>query len=257
MSAVLELETPVEAAAPPLARAGTLEVSVASRPDDVEQALRLRYRVFADELGARLGACAGVDRDIFDPHCVHLVVRDTATGCVVGTYRLLLPEQARRIGLLYSDREFWLTRLNPVRDEIVELGRSCVHPRYRTGAAILLLWSGIGEFLCRVGRYRYLIGCVSVDMADGGAHAAALWRRVAREHLADETLRVWPRDRLPVERFEGPDAVAVPPLMKGYLRAGAKLLGEPHRDYEFGCADFPMMLELERIAPRYQRRFLQ
>lgn len=256
MTAVLETALHTAPAQAPLARAGSLEVALAEHPSEIEQALRLRYRVFGEELGARLGSTEGVDRDAFDSHCRHLVVRDTSCGEVVGTYRLMLPEQARRIGRLYTEQEFMLNRLGAIRDELVELGRACVASKYRTGATILLLWSGLGEFLARC-ECRYLIGCVSVPMTDGGAFAATLYRQLARDHLTDETLRVWPRDRLPVERFASLGHVPVPPLMKGYLRAGGKLIGEPHRDAAFNCADFPMMLSLDRLDRRYQRRFMQ
>ena len=262
MAAVLEFGSVVSPNAPVaahpadlLASAGTLEVRVAVHPDEIEQAMRLRYRVFRDEFGARIATADGLDRDIFDRHCHHLIVRDRARDEVVGTYRVLLPEQARRIGRLYTEDEFWLTRLNPIRDELVELGRSCVHPGYRTGGVILLLWSGLGAFLSRHD-CGYVIGCVSVPMTDGGALAAGLYRRLAREHLADESMRVWPRDRLALDSFDESPEPALPALMKGYLRCGARLLGEPHRDFEFGCADFPMMLSLDRLDARYQRRFM-
>lgn len=261
MSAVLEtpsvpaLLLPPRPAAP-LAGAGNLTVSLATRPSEIEQALRLRHRVFAGELGARLASSDGLDRDIFDPYCKHLIVRDTTTGDVVGTYRVLMPEQARVLGCLYSDGEFWLTRLNPLRDSIVELGRSCVDPAYRSGAAIMLLWSGLGALLAGSG-HRYLLGCVSVPTGDGGTFAANLYRKLAAQHLSDETLRVWPRDRLRVDSFAETPEAPLPTLMKGYLRAGAQLLGEPHVDHEFGCADFPMMLSLDDLGTRHRRRFLQ
>jgi putative hemolysin len=237
----------------PLARAGHLSVGLARSAAEVEQAQRLRHRIFAGELAGRSADPDGLDRDIFDPHCLHLIVRDHARDEVVGTYRMLMPRQARRLGCLYTEQEFWLTRLDPIRDEMVELGRSCVHPDYRGGAAIMLLWSAIGAVLAR-GGHRYLIGCASVSMRDGGAEAASLYRQLAATHLAPESWRVWPRDRLPVESFaEVP--VTLPPLLKGYLRAGARLLGEPHRDPEFGCADFPLMLPIDALAGRYRRRF--
>lgn len=249
------------AAEAPIARAGELSVSVAASPAAIERALRLRHQVFVGELGASGAAPDGIERDIFDPYCRHLVVDDHASGRVVGTYRVLMPEQARLLGCLYADREFWLTRLNPLRDSIVELGRACVHPDYRTGAAIMLLWSGIGALLASCG-HRYLLGCVSVPVADGGAYAARLYETLARRHLADETLRVWPRVRIasPLAaggHDDGAADPAIPPLMRGYLRAGAKLLGEPSRDDAFGCADFPMMLRVEELTGRYQRRFMQ
>lgn len=261
MSAVLEsLRTPAllraPQPAPPLASAGALTVSLARDAGEIEQALRLRHRVFVGELGARATGDDGIERDIFDPYCRHLIVRDTARDAVVGTYRVLMPEQARVIGCLYTDREFWLTRLNGLRGSIVELGRSCVDPAYRSGATMLLLWSGIGALLAGSG-HRYLLGCVSVPMTDGGGFAANLYRRIEGRHLADDTLRVWPRDRLPIEAFADAGEAVAPPLMKAYLRAGAQVLGEPHRDFEFSCVDFPMMLRLDALNARHQRRFLQ
>lgn len=237
-----------------LASAGSLDVLVARKRADVECALRLRYRVFAEELGACLDPAQGIDRDIFDPYCQHLIVRDRDTAEVVGTYRLLFPEQAMDVGCLYSDGEFVLARLDPLRTSMVELGRSCVHADYRSGAVIMLLWSGLGALLARSGM-RYLIGCVSVTIRDGGHFAASLYSRLARTHLSDDSVRVWPHRRLEIERLEHHLDVVPPPLLKGYLRAGARLLGEPHVDGQFACADFPMMLDLDALQSRYQRRF--
>lgn len=239
--------------AAPLARAGSLSVTLARDAAEIEQAQRLRHRIFAGELGGRVAEPGGLDRDIFDFHCLHLIVRDDDRDEVVGTYRMLMPEQARRLGCLYTEQEFWLTRLDPIRDELVELGRSCVHPAYRGGAAIMLLWSAIGAVLARSG-HRFLLGCASVPMHDGGAAAATLYRQLAQAHLAPEPWRVWPRERLPVESFADVPA-QTPPLLKGYLRAGARLLGEPHCDPEFGCADFPLMLSVDDLSGRYRRRF--
>lgn len=248
----------VPAAAAPagidLARTDEYEVLLAHDPADIEQAMRLRWEVFAGEMHARIGSVPGIDRDIFDPYCEHLIVRERAGGRVVGTYRVLLPERAARLGCLYTEGEFWLTRLGSLRPELVELGRSCVHPDHRRGAVIMLLWSGLREMLSRT-PYRMVIGCVSVPMADGGHAAADLWRRLATRHLADESLRVWPRERLELERLGTGAEPPVPALMKGYLRLGAQLLGEPHVDRDFGCADFPMMLNLDAIDERYARRF--
>jgi putative hemolysin len=264
MSAVLDRiaapSAPVRHGERVLARAGDLEVVVATDPATLEAAFRLRHEVFVGELGARLNSVQGIDRDLFDAWCTHLVLRDVSRDEVVGTYRVLLPEQAQRLGRLYAEQEFWLTRLLPIREELVELGRSCIAKPWRGGAALMLLWSGIGELLSGTG-LRYVMGCVSVSMADGGVQAARLYRKLEREASCPEPFRVWPRDRLPIESLlegagdaQGP--VLVPPLVKGYLRAGAGLMGEPHRDFEFGCADFPMMLDLEALDARYQKRFL-
>ena len=127
-----------------LARAGRLSVRLAAAPAEIEAAQRLRWQVFSEELGARLGSGADrLDRDAFDRFCEHLIVEDGSTGEIVGTYRVLFPTAALRAGCLYIETQFFTDRLRGVRSELVELGRSCVHPDYRTGATIMLLWSGL------------------------------------------------------------------------------------------------------------------
>lgn len=258
-----------QAPAPYLARAGHLEVRVADRPDEVDQALRLRYQVFRNELGAQLYCGANesqdLDRDVFDPYCRHLIAYDQVARRVVGTYRVLLPEQARELGFIYADREFVLSWLNPIRHELVEMGRACIEPGYRNGVVLMLLWRAMREFVARHA-HQYVIGCCSVSVADGGALAAQLYRQLAPAYLAPANQRVWPRNRLPIEALAGPSRpggmaaagpVEVPPLLKGYLKAGARILGEPHVDPQFGCADFPIMLEVRSLDQRLMTRLSQ
>jgi putative hemolysin len=222
----------------------------------VREAQRLRYLVFAEELGARLqGPEPGVDEDRFDAFCEHLLVRELGSGEVVGTYRILSPQAAERAGGYYSEQEFDLGRLVHLRPGLVELGRSCVHPEYRTGAVIALLWSALGEYL-EAGGYTHLIGCASMSMADGGHSAASLYRQMARRHLAPIEYRAFPRVRLPLDRLDaGRDAV-LPPLLKGYLRLGAWVCGEPAWDPDFNVADVPVLLAMSRLDRRYARRFI-
>jgi putative hemolysin len=231
----------------------TRRLSVGLAGDDGERraAQRLRWKVFAEELGAKLeSAEPGIDQDIFDPYCEHLVVRDGAE--VVGTYRLLPPEGAKRIGLYYAETEFDLTRLRGIRSRLVEVGRSCIAPGYRSGAVIALLWSGLARYMLAHG-HGYLAGCASISMADGGQAAAALQR--LEEHLAPVEYRVLPRRRVPETRVSEKEKAVLPPLVKGYLRCGAWVCGEPAWDPEFNCADFFMLLPLARIEARYARHF--
>jgi putative hemolysin len=240
-----------------LARAGHLVARLATSPADIEAAQRLRWSVFAGELGARLaGGSPGIDRDTFDPYCRHLIVEDEQAGRVVGTYRIMLPDAALRAGALYTEGEFFTTRLRPIRHDLVELGRSCVHADYRTGATIRLLWAGLGEMLGAL-PHRYVIGCASVPLTDGGRFAASLWRQLWARHAAPEEWRVFPKRRLRVEDLAHDCDVVVPPLVKGYLRAGGMLIGEPCEDAAFGCADLPMLLALDRLSERYSRRFIR
>lgn len=236
-----------------------LSVGLTTSEREIEEAKRLRYRVFAGELGARLTTRnPGVDHDIYDPFCDHLVVRDDRTAEVVGTYRILSPQNAKRIGGYYSENEFDLTRLQHLRPRLVEIGRSCVHPDYRSGATITLLWAGLARYMIE-GGYEHLIGCASVSMADGGHAAASLYNRLG-DHMGPLEYRVFPRCPLPLAALNGelPEAQhpPVPPLIKGYLRAGAWICGEPAWDPDFNTADLPVLLPMNRLDARYARHFM-
>jgi putative hemolysin len=232
--------------------------------EEVRQAQRLRYVVFAEEMGARLsvpnGSPAGHDIDMFDPFCEHLLVRAGSAvgepGPVIGTYRVLTPAASRRVGGLYSDTEFDLTRLRPLRSKMVELGRSCVHPAWRSGGAILALWGALAEFMHR-NALDTMVGCASVSMRDGGHFAASLWQQLRETHLASIEWQVQPRLPLPVEDLQQDLPVDAPALIKGYLRCGAKVLGPPAWDPDFNTADLPMLLRVEDLPSRYRRHFLR
>lgn len=235
-----------------------LSVGLARNNDEILEAQKLRYRVFAGELGARLPTrTIGVDHDIYDPWCEHLVVRNDDTGEVIGTYRILAPENANRIGY-YSENEFDLTRLQHLRPRLVEIGRSCVHPDFRTGATIALLWSGLAAYM-RDNGYDYLMGCASISMADGGHMAATLYNQLAhgeQSYLGPLEYRVFPRCPLPLDALRTDAPAELPPLIKGYLRAGAWICGEPAWDPDFNTADLPILLSMARVEGRYARHFL-
>ena len=239
---------------------GALLVSWARHGDEVRQAQRLRYRVFADEMGARLNTSVpGHDVDMFDSYCEHLLVRDAATLEVVGTYRVLTPAQAKRVGSTYSDTEFDLIRLRGLRDQMVELGRSCVHPDHRHGGVIMALWGALAEFMVR-NQLHTMVGCASIPMLHNGVVsgdvAASIWRQLKATHLAPIELQVRPRLPLPVEQLDGSLAVEPPALIKGYLRLGAKVLGAPAWDPDFNTADVPMLMRISDLPARYRKHFL-
>jgi putative hemolysin len=234
-------------------QAPSLQVTIATSLEEVIEAQKLRFNVFAGEYGAHLPG-NGIDHDVFDNYCDHLIVRDLEIGRVVGTYRILPPHRARKIGCLYSDSEFFLNRLDGLRDNLVEVGRSCVDADYRTGAVIMLLWSGLAQYM-KQGRYSYLMGCASVGLRDGGYQAASLYKNVLQDHLADIEYQAFPKHRLPIERLSCDIDVEAPPLIKGYLRLGAKICGEPAWDPDFNTADFLMLLSIRKLNARYARHF--
>lgn len=224
---------------------------------DVRAAQALRYRIFAEEMGAHIKSREpGLDQDLFDPYCDHLLVQNDETGEIIGTYRILRPDQARRLGSYYSDTEFDLTRLHGIRNQLVEIGRSCVHPDYRSGAVISLLWAGLAQYM-QERNYQYLMGCASMTMVDGGHLAASLYHRLAESHLSPSEWRVTPRCALPLAALDKTLTAEIPPLIKGYLRAGAMICGEPAWDPDFNTADFLILLPMQHINQRYARHFLK
>ena len=239
---------------------GSISVSWAQHQDEVRAAQRLRYDIFAGEMGARINSILPKhDIDLFDDYCEHLIVRDQVTQEVVGTYRVLTPVQSKRLGGNYTDTEFDLTRLRGLRERMVELGRSCVHPDYRQGAVIMALWGALAEFMVR-NNLDTMIGCASIPMLHNGVvsgeAAASIWSQLKQTHLAPIEHQVWPRLALPVEQFDTQVKVEPPALIKGYLRLGAKILGAPAWDPDFNTADLPMLMRIADLPSRYRKHFL-
>lgn len=234
----------------------SLITSWCQTPAEVEEAQRLRYRVFVEEMGANI-PCEknGVDADEFDNWCQHLIVRSRQNGEVIGTYRVLTPENAHKLGRLYTDSEFDLKDFAPLRAKMIEVGRSCVHPDYRSGSSIMALWSGLGQFMQTHG-YESLLGCASVRMDDGGAYAHSLYCQFKKDGLLSTDFRATPRLSLDTAHLEAVSGAKPPPLLKGYLRLGASICGKPAVDPQFNTADFLTLLRLESINPRYAKHFL-
>jgi len=232
------------------------QITWASTPNEIKEAQRLRFKVFAEEMGANLAHNSeGLDVDEFDAYCDHLLIRDQETLKVVGTYRVLPPHKAQEIGRLYSDSEFDLTRLNHLRPKMVELGRSCVHADYRSGAVIMALWSGLAQYMQKH-NYEIMLGCASIPMADGGHFAASLYNSLSEEQMAPTENHAFPRLPLPLDKLNGGLDVEPPPLIKGYLKLGAKICSAPAWDPDFNTADLLTMLRLSEINPRYAKHFL-
>jgi len=224
---------------------------------EVQEAQRLRFRVFAGEQGAQLpDPELGLDRDHFDPFCEHLVVRDVRSQAVVGTYRILDGERALRAGGFYSESEFDLSRLHALPGRLVEVGRACVDPECRRGAVLSLLLAGLATHIHARG-YDFVIGCASVPFGPDPRVAAGICERVLRDHLSPPEWRVFPHRPFVLASGEEPTEVPLPPLLKGYLRMGAYVCGEPARDDAFQTADLFVMLPMARMSRRYAERFLK
>lgn len=257
------------------ARAGALEVRCSRDEGEIVEAQKLRYRIFYEEMSAAPTpemAKSRRDMDLYDPLCDHLLVLDHSRprgAQVVGTYRLLRQHVADRHGGFYSAQEYDLgplteqpfTRLLGARGQLLELGRSCVHPDYRSNATISLLWKGIAGYLAEHD-IAYMFGCASLPGTDPEQlkiPLAYLWH----EHLCPSDFMV----RAVPERFVAMNAMPrdgydvrearrlLPPLIKGYLRLGCFIGDGAVVDYQFGTTDVFILLPVERVTKRYAQHF--
>ena len=250
----MRLATVSKEAAPNFSK---LSLSLASTPEEVREVQRLRYKVFVESMGlSALANAEGLDRDEFDDYGDHLIVRDRKSLKVVGTYRILSPHAARRIGRFYSEQEFNLGRLQHLRGGMAEAGRACVHPEYRSGGVIMLLWAGLAAYMKKE-QCKYLIGCASVSLADGGHNLAALYHSLEPANRAPAEFRVTPHLPFPIDTRKTGCEPQVPPLIRGYLKGGAWVCGEPAWDPDFHCADLFMLLPLEKLDDRFARHYFR
>ena len=233
-------------------------------PELVDAAQRLRHQVFTSEPGLELtndGHSDGRDADRFDEFCDHLLVRDDRSGELVGCYRMLPPPGAIAAGGLYSATEFDVSELDALRPSLVEMGRAVVREDHRHGGVVLLMWAGILAHLDRYG-YDYVAGCVSVPVQGGadqvpGAQLRAVRDFVRRRHASDYVVRPHRPvviDGKGLDEIAPPARAIVPPLLRGYLRLGAEVCGEPAHDPDFGVGDFPALLDKRRADVRYLHR---
>ena len=240
---------------PTLAGAAGFQMRLASNAADVVAAQQLRRECFADR-GAGNGEWAAVDawasqrvEQYFDDRSDHLIVwHQGAAGVpqVAATARLLPPhanDAAPRGAGLAADQHFGVRPLERLLNSTVEVGRACVHPDHRGGTALALLTGGIARYQYLTG-YRYLLGCASLDLADGGQSAAQVWDLALASHLAPADRRCRPRDPIAIGGLARSPHPVVPPLLRNCLRIGAKVCGPPGYNAATGTADFLLLLDV-------------
>lgn len=239
-------------------RESRFSVFVADSAEQRRQCYKLRYDVFANELGAQVrGTEPGLDKDRFDDACRHLAVYDNHTNELVATTRLLDNHGHSQTGLFYSETEFDLSNILSDGCRFMEVGRTCIHPDYRRGAALPMLWQGIARLVVD-SQIDFLIGCASIPLSSGDKYLSALMHHIRTKHYAPESLRVRPLVPLRLEEQGAmPDDVIPPTLLKAYLRQGALICGEPYWDAAFGVADVFVLLNCDQITSRYVKHFIE
>lgn len=232
------------------------QVEVANDAATITAAQALRYRVFAEEMGAVLHTpVAGLDIDELDAYCDHLIVRDSNTGAIVATTRLLSDRGALQAGRYYSEGEFHLDGVLTLSGRFLEVGRTCIDSRYRGGAPLAMLWNGLAEYAVK-GGFDYLIGCASISPGPSGFAVDAVYRQIEPEQFGSSALGVIPRCPVPAYKRCVRDESSIPPLLKAYLRLGAWVCGEPCWDEDFDVMDVFILLPLKALSSRYEQHFI-
>ena len=256
------------------AEVGRYRLRLAENVEDRDAACRLRFKVFNLELGEGLESSyqTGLDTDQFDIFCEHLLVEDKLTGRVVGTYRMQSGATAARNLGYYSEQEFEFAPYEPLRADILELGRASIDRDHRTPEVLTLLWRGIAQYASTMG-LRYLIGCSSLTSKDP-TEGWQVYRQLEHYRVSPEFetaptadyvcpseqegahAQPLPCQQDPSKRISAPIQASVPKLLKTYLATGARVCCPPAWDREFGTIDFLTLLDLKLLSPSARNRFL-
>ncbi|BAK84379.1 GNAT family N-acetyltransferase [Komagataeibacter medellinensis] len=252
----------------PELRGGNLGVRIAATEEERDAAQALRYRVFYEEMGARPDSrTARLRRDVdeFDEYADHLLVIDHAISSgargVVGTYRLMQGDAARKLGRFYTSNEYDISPLTDFPGRLLEVGRSCVDQNYRGRAAMQLLWRGIASYIF-LHRIDVLFGCASLPGTDPDALSDEL-TYLYQNHLAPPALRVRAVPERRVEMLRSDPQLLdhrrtlarLPPLIKGYLRLGGYIGDGAVIDEQFNTIDVAVLVKSELLADKYYRHY--
>jgi len=224
---------------------------------ELRAAQALRFEVFNLELkeGLESSASTGLDADPFDVVCDHLLVEHVPSSGIVGTYRLQTGLRAAAHLGYYSEQEFDFQPLEPIRAELIELGRACVHQQHRNLVVLGLLWKGIAGY-ARAHGGRYLCGCSSITSQEPTV-GASVYAHLCRKHLIESRWRT-----KPMPAFDCPlhhlaeEAPKIPKLLRAYLSIGARICGPPALDRQFKTIDFLTLLDLHALPAMVRDRFL-
>lgn len=250
------------------AEVGRYRLRLAQGAEDREAACRLRFKVFNIEMGEGLRRSyeTGIDTDHFDIFCEHLLVEDKTDHRVVGTYRMQSGSTAATNLGYYSEQEFEFGPYEPLRRDILELGRASIDREHRTPEVLTLLWRGIAQYANEMG-LRYLVGCSSLTSKDP-AEGWLLYRELERYGVSPEFETVptsayaCPTEQHGAEPQTAPSPqeasmpTKVPKLLKTYLTIGARICAPPAWDREFGTIDFLTLLDLKMLSAAARNRFL-
>jgi putative hemolysin len=237
-------------------RARRYQAEIARDESTIRATQSLRYRVFAEEMGAHLHTrIEGLDYDDIDDYCDHLLVREIDSGAIVACTRLLSDSQAEKLGYFYSESEFDLGHVRSLSGRFLEIGRTCVDPNHRGSVVLSTLWNGLAEYVYR-GGFNYLMGCASITPGPHGFAVDAVYRQIDPQQFGPKELAVKSKNPVPTWKRCQQDESGIPPLLQAYLRLGAQVCGDPFWDEDFNVMDVFILLDLTRLQNRYEKRYI-
>lgn len=241
------------------------QVKVAQNKKEIQKALRLRYEIFKLEMAGNLKPPKAYELDIdtYDKFCDHLIVIDRIKDKVVGTYRLLLGSKVGKDLGFASEEFFDIRNIKKLANdsELLELGRSCVHRDYRCRPVINLLWSGIAKYI-KDYNVRYLFGTPRLYTTEPDG-VSRIFKFIKERFYAPPKYRVYPKSE---NKFKGlrlnvsiknPREIwhHLPPLVKGYIKAGVVVCGLPAINPRLGSVIIFVLLDVQKIPPSYKQHF--
>lgn len=231
-------------------------LKTATSMDELISVFSLRHSIFLEHTEGG-GHADGYDLDQFDDQCDHLIIIDKQTDEICGTYRVLTSLTADNF---YSETEFKMKKFLATPGVKMELGRACIHHNHRNGSVIDLLWRGIGMYVQKSGA-EYLFGCSSVKSTDINT-AFALFQELSQSELLSDEYEIRSYGNFEVDFSDLRPALLevdskrlLPPLLRSYFSAGAKVYGTPALDIEFECFDFLTILKLTELSASFKRRY--
>lgn len=232
-------------------------IKTATTVQELEEVLKLRYQVFIRE-GLNKKTFMGVDFDRYDLLADHVLVKDLENNITIGTYRLLC---SKFTSDFYSQNEFHLDLFLKSPGIKLELGRACIHPFYRNGMSLNLVWKGLGKY-ARLTRADYLFGCASVHTMDPKL-SMALFHHMKEQLGYHFDIQPTSKFSFKEEEIRGDHGMfssveleaKLPSLLKSYIKAGAQIHGLPAVDKDFDCIDFMTILNIPSMSEKYRTRY--
>ena len=233
-------------------------VKIAESEEEVDAALRLRYKVFVQELGRDFNTKEERDYDIYDDQCHHMIVVEKSTNNVIGTYRLQTQELAQKGRGFYTYKRFKLDQLTKnIHQKGVEVGRACVEEKHRNGRVLYLLWKGMAGYLEYYDK-RFLFG-YSALTTNNPVIALNTYTYLKNNNYLHPDLHVDVKDAYKCvgesSNGQSTDEIDIPPLLKNYLEVGTRVCSLPAHDKDLNIMHFLILLDVEAISDRVRKMF--